>query len=75
MEGGTIADVGDLGGYEARDTISAEGLYLVPGPGMMDADGALKVGAPAHFAAAREPDGGGQVWRFDGGPPESLRGR
>ncbi|MGD2071438.1 MAG: M14 family zinc carboxypeptidase [Gemmatimonadota bacterium] len=75
MEGGTVADVGDLGGYEARDTIQAYGLYLIPTAEMMDADGALEVGAPARFVAARRPDGGGEVWRFEGSPPASLRNR
>jgi len=68
-EGGTVADVGDLGGYEARDTIDVTGRYLVPMAGTIDRDGALKIGAPASFAVAEDPEGRRVLWRFEGGPP------
>lgn len=70
-EGGTIADLGDLEGYEARDTVRVDGLYLVPMEEATAPDpaGALQVGAPAWFAVAGDPEGRDVRWRFRGGPP------
>jgi hypothetical protein len=71
-EGGRITDIGDLGGYEARDTLDVSGLYLVPLEDALDRSAGgtqLQPGAPARFVVARESDGGRPVWTFDGGPP------
>ncbi len=69
-EGGTIRDVGDLGGYEAQDTLDVSGLYLVPLPDALDEGGALGVGLPARFLVAEDRAGERVRFRFDGGPPE-----
>lgn len=66
-EGGTIAELGDLEGTEAQDTLDVSGLYLVPLPEALDATGALGPGAPAHFTVAEDPEGERVRFRFRGG--------
>jgi len=66
--GATIRDLGDLGGYEALDTLDASGLYILPTADMRPVDGILAPGAPASFDLARDPAGRDVVLRFDGGP-------
>jgi hypothetical protein len=66
-EGGVISDVGDLGGYEAQDTLDVSGLYLIPRPEALDADGGLATGRPAHFTVAEDPDGARVRFLFPGG--------
>jgi hypothetical protein len=66
--GGTLGDLGDLGGYEARDTLDATGLYILPQGDMRPEGGILEPGAPATFMIARDPDGRDVVLTFDGGP-------
>ncbi|MBW3534858.1 MAG: peptidase M14 [Gemmatimonadetes bacterium] len=76
-EGGLIDEIGDLGGFQARDTVRVDGLYLVPLPEALDAGPPgtqIRLGAPARFVVARRPDGGEPVWTFDGGPvPATAR--
>ncbi|NIP82251.1 MAG: hypothetical protein GWM90_24745 [Gemmatimonadetes bacterium] len=67
--GGVIADVGDLGGFEALDTLDIDGLFLVPMPGALDEAGALALDAPAHFIIAEDAAGTRVRYRFEGGPP------
>lgn len=76
-EGGAIAEIGDLAHVEAMDTVSVEGLYIMPADEALDltAGVALKPGAPAHFVIARRQDGGEVVWSFDGNRPPGFGGR
>jgi hypothetical protein len=55
--GTTLRDAGDLEGYEASDTMDVGGLYLLPGPGMLDDDGVLRIGAPVGFRVSRDQAG------------------
>ena len=66
---GRIRDIGDLGGYQAQDTLRIDGLYVVPLPTALDDDGALVVDAPAHFLVAEDPEGRRVRFRFEGSPP------
>jgi hypothetical protein len=75
-EGGTITEIGDLGGVEARDTLSLEGLFVLPADTALDRSGGgvqIRPGAPAHFTVARRDDGSDVLWTFRGGPPAQLR--
>jgi hypothetical protein len=69
-EGGVIADIGDLGESQAQDTLDVAGLYLVPLPEALDAQGGIDTGAPAHFVVAEDPQGLRVRFRFAGGPPK-----
>ena len=79
--GGRWADIGDLRETEARDTVFAGGLYLVPlEEGLQrarDGTGAqLAPGAPAHFVLSRDPEGRDVVWEVRGDvDPEWRRPR
>jgi hypothetical protein len=71
--GGRIADVGDLAGYSARDTVDATGLFLHPtadalSPGQGGV-AVLRTGAPAALVARRSEraDAGEPVWVIEGG--------
>lgn len=68
--GGSLGDLGDLEGYEARDTLDATGLYILPLGDMRPAGSILAPGAPATFELARDPEGRDIVLRFDGGPAD-----
>lgn len=73
--GGRIADIGDLADAEAQDTVSIEGLYVVPADEALERDGGaqLQPGAIARFVVSRTPDGSDPVWRFDERmPPAAL---
>jgi len=77
-EDATIAEIGDLGEVQARDTLSLEGLFIHPAEEALDrADGGIQIspGAPAHFTVSRREDGSQVVWRFEGGPPAEVRRR
>jgi hypothetical protein len=67
-EDGVISDLGDLQGTSAQDTLDARGLYLVPLPAALDADGGLDTGRPAHFLLAEDAEGRVVRLRFEGGP-------
>lgn len=68
-EGGILADIGDMGGTEAQDTLDVTGLYLVPMPEALDGKGGLNTGAPAWFVVAEDAEGLRVRFRFQGGPP------
>ncbi len=75
-EGGTIAEIGDLGEVEARDTLSLDGLFILPEEEALERDGPnvqISPGAPASFIVSRQRDGSDVVWRFRGGPPAEMR--
>jgi len=77
-EGGTIADVGDLAGTEARDTLSVEGMYLHLDESALSRDGEglqLRTGSPAVFTVGRREDGSQPLWTFQGSFPAELRRR
>jgi len=65
--GGIIDDIGDLGEEVARDTLRADGLYVVPLPEALGPGGALDAGAPAWFVLAEDPGGAQVRTRFEGG--------
>ncbi len=68
--GGTIADVGDLGDRQARRTIDASGLYIIPfDPPDAPAAKQRKTFAPdmpAYFRLSRDPQGRDVVWTLAG---------
>ena len=68
-EGGVIADIGDMGEAEAQDTLTIDGLYLIPSNNALDDEGGLNTGAAAHFIVAEDPEGRRIRFRFEGGPP------
>jgi hypothetical protein len=77
-EGGSIAEIGDLGDVEAMDTLSLGGLFIHPGEDALERSGGgvqLAPGAPASFSVSRREDGSEILWTFRGGPPEELRKR
>ena len=59
--GGTIEDIGDMAHVQARRTIDATGLYIVPLAGK-----ALAVDQPAHFRLSRDPQGNDVAWTLAG---------
>jgi hypothetical protein len=69
-EGAMIADIGDMGGSEAQDTLDVGGLYLIPTGETLDEAGGLNTGVPAHFIVAEDPQGRRVRFRFEGGPPK-----
>jgi len=75
--GGRIIDVGDLLEREARDTLDASGLYVIPAADALergDAGTQIAVGAPARLVIARDPQGRDVIWRMDGGDaPQRAR--
>jgi hypothetical protein len=76
LEGGTIADIGDLAEGEARDTLNLEGLFIHPMEEALDrSDEAVQIapGAPAYFRVTRDRAGSDVLWSFLGGPPADLR--
>jgi len=78
QDGGTFADIGDLGDVEAMDTLSLEGLFIHPDEDALDrAGGGVQIapGAPAFFSVSRREDGSGLLWSFRGTPPEEVRRR
>lgn len=66
--GGTISDIGDLGGVQAQDTLRVDDLYLVPMPEALE-DGALAVGRPAHFLVSEDAEGRRMRFIFEGALP------
>lgn len=77
-EGGTIADVGDLAGTEARDTLSLEGNFIHLADVALSRDGGgiqVRVGGPAVFTVGRREDGSQPLWTFLGSFPAEVRGR
>ena len=67
---GVISDIGDMGESEAQDTLDVTGLYLVPMPEALGEDGALDVGAPAHFLVAEDARGSRTRFLFEGTLPD-----
>ena len=67
--GGSINEVGDLADANARRTIDAHGLFVVPLPPAGNAASrppALLPGAPARFVLSRDPEGRDVVWTLAG---------
>lgn len=78
QEGGEFADIGDLGGTQAMDTLSLDGLYIHPLEAALDRSaGGVQItpGAPAYFRVTRDRAGSDELWLFLGGPPEEIRRR
>jgi len=76
QEGGEFSDIGDLGGVEAMDTLSVEGLFIHPMEEALDRSGdgvQLAPGGAVFFNVTRDREGTDVVWRFRGGPPEEAR--
>lgn len=67
---GIISDIGDMGESEAQDTLTVDGLYLIPMGSALDAEGGLDVGAPAHFTVAEDARGRRVRFLFEGSLPE-----
>jgi beta-lactamase class A len=63
--GGRIEDIGDLGGFEARDTLDLSGLFLHPEPAMLMAQAAgaaiVSLGMRASFVVRRSTDPNSEV--------------
>ena len=68
--GGRIEDIGDLGDVQARRTIDASGLYIVPfdppGAPAGDTPRAFGTDMPAYFHLSRDPQGHDIVWTLAG---------
>jgi len=76
--GGSFADIGDLAGVEARDTLALDGLFIHPRDRALERSGdgvQLPVGAPAYFSVSRTTGGDDPLWTFRGGPPDEIRRR
>ncbi|MCK5650268.1 MAG: hypothetical protein KAJ42_02780, partial [Gemmatimonadetes bacterium] len=69
-----IAEIGDLGEVEAMDTVSVDGLFIIPDEEALELDGGVQIqpGAPARFVIARRADGSQVVWRFDADRPRGF---
>ncbi|HET8819040.1 MAG TPA: M14 family zinc carboxypeptidase [Xanthomonadaceae bacterium] len=59
--GGIIEDIGDMAHVQARRTIDATGLYIVPLEGK-----AIAPGSPARFRLVRDPEGSDVAWTLAG---------
>ncbi len=61
-----IAEIGDLEGREARETVAADGLFVVAGEGHRAPDGSARIGpgVPADLVVARDPAGAEAVRRI-----------
>jgi len=66
--GGRIEDIGDLADTDARRTIDARGLYILPfAPAVADAGPTgFSPGAPAYFLLSRDAAGSEPVWTLAG---------
>jgi hypothetical protein len=67
--GGRVREVGDLSAVVAIDTLVVDGLFLHPDPVTLDAGGALRIGAWAHFAVRRGADSGSPLVHTVGEAP------
>jgi hypothetical protein len=74
-EDAIIGDVGDLGGFEAQDTLRVDGLYLIPMTATLDEMGGIDTGSPAHFVVSEDAEGRTVRFVFEGKMPEATRGR
>ncbi len=75
---GSFADIGDMGGTPAMDTLSVEGLFIHPMEKSLDrSGGAVQIapGLPAYFRVTRDQGGRDVLWEFAGGPPREERRR
>lgn len=72
-EDAVIADIGDMLGSEAQDTLRVDGLYLIPTESALAETGGLDVGAPAHFIVTEDPEGRRIRFIFEGRMPQSMR--
>ncbi|MBN8223558.1 MAG: hypothetical protein J0L89_01925 [Xanthomonadales bacterium] len=61
-QGGTIEDIGDLAGENARKVFDATGLFIVPASDGSGAPCPIAVDAPACFHLSRDPEGRDVVW-------------
>jgi hypothetical protein len=68
-----ITDIGDMGGFEAQDTLRIDGLYLVPMAGMRDEMGGINTGSPAYFLIAEDAEGRRVRFAFEGKMPDNER--
>jgi hypothetical protein len=78
QEGGTISDVGDLAGTEARDTLSLTGMFIHLADTALARDQQglqVRTGAPAVFTVGRREDGSQPLWSFRGSFPADMRSR
>lgn len=68
--GGTITEIGDLTDTDARRTIDASGLYIIPfhpsGEPPRETGGRLTDDMPAYFHLSRDPEGRNVVWTLAG---------
>ncbi len=76
--GARVADIGDMGEAEARDTARLDGAWILPDETMLERRaGSVQIqpGAPASFTVARDRAGERPLWVFRGrgGPPEALQ--
>ena len=76
--GGTITEIGDLADADARRTIDAAGLFIVPfdPPGCPTDAGAasLTIDSPAYFHLSRDPQGADIVWTLAGDVDQTAPG-
>lgn len=72
-EDAIIGDIGDMGGFEAQDTLRVDGLYLIPMTATLDEMGGINTGSPAHFVVAEDAEGRTVRFVFEGKMPEAQR--
>jgi hypothetical protein len=75
--GGTVGEVGDLEGVEALDVLDVSGMYLIPAPAALSAEGGphLRPGDTLDAIISRDREGLRVVWRLVAGRPEAPEGR
>jgi hypothetical protein len=77
-DGGILAEIGDLGEVQARDTLSLNELFIHPLPDALEESAGgfqMVLGAPAVFRVTRDRNGSDILWRFRGALPAELRRR
>jgi hypothetical protein len=77
FEGGTIAEIGDLGETEARFTMDLAGMYIHPAGSALDrSDGGIQItlGSPATFRVTRDEAGTDVVWEMEQDLPDEVTG-
>jgi hypothetical protein len=70
--GGRIEDIGDMGGFDARDTLDLSGLFIHPAPAMLargrEGKTIIAPGTEASFTVRRSVDpNSAVVWIVEGG--------
>lgn len=77
FEGGSIAEIGDLGETEARFTMDLSGMFIHAAESALDSSDAgtqITLGAPARLRVTRDEAGTDLVWEMAGDLPDEVTG-